>query len=564
VIASLTRRELLAAFLGAPFLAACRAGRPAQLPFEGELLGNDVRIGHRLRAPRIVGSREAFAEGPGPPSAAAAPESRDGLRTSRTSVLIVGAGVAGLSAAWRLERAGVRDFRILELERDAGGTARGGRGAISPYPWGAHYVPCPLPHARVTVRLLEELGAVSRGPDGELVFDDRHLCRAPQERLFVLDRWYEGLFPRAGASANDRAERARFDAEIRRLAALRDGRGRKAFAIPHEAGADDTDLAALDRVSAAEWLDERGFRSARLRWWLEYGCRDDYGADLAGTSAWAALHYHAARSWDGGDEDVLTWPEGNARVVGHLERVAGARLETGALVTRISPPLPPRGAEVTVVWHLKDEVERIQADHVILAIPHHVAARVFPHPRVVEAAKEFRSGAWLTANVTLRRRPRSRGFPECWDNVLHGSSSLGYVVATHQSDRHGGPPGATVWTWYLSLTDADARAAHRWLAGLTWREAADLVVTDLRRAHPDVEECISRLDVWRWGHAMIRPRPGFVFSDLRRRASERIGDVHFAHSDLSALPLVEEAQWHGVRAAEEVLARRGVRVESWR
>jgi hypothetical protein len=201
---------------------------------------------------------------------------------------------------------------------------------------------------------------------------------------------------------------------------------------------------------------------------------------------------------------------------------------------------------------------------VILAIPHHVAARVFPHPRVVEAAKEFRSGAWLTANVTLRRRPRSRGFPECWDNVLHGSSSLGYVVATHQSDRHGGPPGATVWTWYLSLTDADARAAHRWLAGLTWREAADLVVTDLRRAHPDIEECITRLDVWRWGHAMIRPRPGFVFSDLRRRASEAIGDVHFAHSDLSGLPLVEEAQWHGVRAAEEVLARRGVRVESWR
>jgi phytoene dehydrogenase-like protein len=556
VTATLTRRELLAAFLGAPFLAACRAGRPA---------------------PRITGlSTDAFGS-PGSPDHPFAPSPSpgssvfprtpgSGLRTSRTSVLVVGAGVAGLSAAWRLERAGVRDFRILELERDAGGTARGGRGAISPYPWGAHYVPCPLPHARATVRLLEELGAVARGPEGGLGFDEAQLCRAPKERLFVLDRWYEGLFPRAGASADDRAELARFDLEIARLAALRDGRGRKVFAIPHEAGGDDADLAALDRISAADWLEERGFRSARLRWWLEYGCRDDYGADLAGTSAWAALHYHAARSWDGGDEDVLTWPEGNARVIRHLERVAGARLETGALVTAIVPGdgSTRRGAEVTVFWHLKDELERIHADHVILAIPHHAAARVFPHPRVVEAAKAFRSGAWLTANVTLRHRPRSRGFPECWDNVLHGSRSLGYVVATHQSDRHGGPPGATVWTWYLSLTDADERAAHRWLAGLTWREAADLVVTDLRRAHPDVEECITRLDVWRWGHAMIRPRPGFVFSDLRRRASEPIGDVHFAHSDLSGLPLVEEAQWHGVRAAEEILARRGVRGETWR
>jgi hypothetical protein len=41
-----------------------------------------------------------------------------------------------------------------------------------------------------------------------------------------------------------------------------------------------------------------------------------------------------------------------------------------------------------------------------------------------------------------------------------------------------------------------------------------------------------------------------------------VGDVHFAHSDLSGLPLFEEAQWHGIRAAEEILAKRAVRTES--
>ena len=60
------------------------------------------------------------------------------------------------------------------------------------------------------------------------------------------------------------------------------------------------------------------------------------------------------------------------------------------------------------------------------------------------------------------------------------------------------------------------------------------------------------------GHA----RPGFVFGPERRRARAPIGDVHFAHADLSGLPLFEEAQHQGIRAAEEILAQRGVPFES--
>ena len=48
----------------------------------------------------------------------------------------------------------------------------------------------------------------------------------------------------------------------------------------------------------------------------------------------------------------------------------------------------------------------------------------------------------------------------------------------------------------------------------------------------------------------------------RLRAHVPLGDVHFAHTDLSGLPLLEEAQYHGIRAAEEILARRRIPVES--
>lgn len=529
----LSRRELLHLFLGAPVAAACRGARAPELAFPGEIAGGPDRAGHLLREGAL-------------PSPA---------RRSRTGVLVVGAGIAGLSAAWRLARAGVEDFRVLEVDSAPGGTARGGAGPVSPFPWGAHYLPCPLPHARAALALVEEMGACTLAADGTPTFDEAQLVRAPQERLFVADRWYEGIYPHVGASGADLAELQRFRDEVARLSALRDGRGRKAFAVPRAHGSDDADFAALDRRSMAEWLAERGYGSPRLRWWIEYGCRDDYATSLETTSAWAALHYHACRSWTGGQEDLLTWPEGNAHVAAHLARRAGARLETGTVVLRVEPRA--RGAEV-LAWRPATGAERISADHVVLAVPRKLAARLLPGAGLAPGAAEFESGAWLTANVTLRRRPRARGFPEAWDNVLFGSRSLGYVVATHQADRHGGPPGATVWTWYLSLHDRDERTAQRWLEALTWREAAELVVADLRRAHPDIAECVERLDVWRWGHAMVRPRPGFAFSRARREAARPVGDVHFAHSDLSGLPLLEEAQWQGIRAAEEILARRGV------
>lgn len=534
----LGRRELLAFFLGAPAAAACRGLSAPEIRFEGRIAGSADALGHRLRAGFL----------PRPDAESTCP------------VVIVGAGIAGLSAAWRLARAGVREARILELDDAPGGTARGGEGPVSPFPWGAHYLPCPLPHARATVELLLEMGAASRDPEGRLAFDEAQLCRAPQERLFVADRWTEGLFPSPGASLDDLAELARFRAEAARLSRLVDARGRRAFAVPMAHGTDDAEVAALDRISMADWLESQGYRSPRLRWYLEYACRDDYGSTLGSTSAWAGLHYFASRTEGGGPDELLTWPEGNARIVRHLARAAGPGLETGAAVLRVERR--PRGAAVLAFRPATGRAERILADHVILAVPRRLAARMLPDPRLAAQAREFRSGAWLVANLTLGRRPRSRGFPEAWDNVLYGSRSLGYVVATHQSDRHGGPPGATIWTWYLPLVEEDEAASHRWLEGLSWREAAEIVVADLRRAHPDIGECLQRLDVWRWGHAMIRPRPGFVFGPARSQASRPLGDVHFAHSDLSGLPLFEEAQYHGVRAAEEILARRGIRSPS--
>lgn len=520
---SLTRRDLLTTFLGAPFAAAaCRRGeQPVAIP-PGVIVGASDEVGHRLRG--------ALPERP------AQWESHD--------VAIVGAGIAGLAAAWRLASAGVKDVLLLELEPDAGGTSRAG----AAFPWGAHYVIAPTEEDRVTRRLLTAMEVMQ---DGEVA--EQFLCRDPQERVYYRGRWYEGLYLEAGASAGDLAQLARFQKEIEAWMRWRDARGRPAFAIPLSRCSDDAEVTALDRISAATWMDARGFTSPRLRWFVEYATRDDYGTLLETTSAWAAIFYFAAH----GERPAVTWPEGNGRIVTFLRQ--HAPLRTGWLAAAITPD--DEGADIVAVRG--EEAIGIRARRVIFAAPQFVASRVIRPWREDSPAtgSPFEYGSWMVANIGLRARPKSNGFSLAWDNVLYESPSLGYVVATHQRGIDHGP---TVFTYYYPLTGGDIRAERQRLLSAGRDEWADVALTDLSRAHPEIRQLAERVDIMRWGHAMVRPRPGFIWSDARRKAATPYRGIHFANTDLSGIALCEEALDHGVRAAEEVLATMRESVDSWR
>jgi hypothetical protein len=155
----------------------------------------------------------------------------------------------------------------------------------------------------------------------------------------------------------------------------------------------------------------------------------------------------------------------------------------------------------------------------------------------------------------LKDRPKlsAHDFPLAWDNVLYESPSLGYVVATHQRGLDRGP---TVLTYYYPLVDENAPAARARLLETDWRGWAEVTLSDLSRAHPDIRNLVERLDVMRWGHAMIRPRTGFMWGQARRDAAKPFRSIHFAHSELSGVALFEEAFDVGLRVANEVLSLR--------
>jgi hypothetical protein len=186
------------------------------------------------------------------------------------------------------------------------------------------------------------------------------------------------------------------------------------------------------------------------------------------------------------------------------------------------------------------------------------AAPAFLLPYLLDGSlsfHDFEYSPWLTANLVLDRWPRSSGVEAAWDNVIFDSPGLGYVVATHQSLATEMP--RTIWTYYWALAEGSPHANRLWLQEQTWEALAARILTDLRRAHTDIDDCVSRVDIMRFGHGMIRPTVGFLTAASRRRLSAGEQGLFFAHSDVSGLSLFEEAHEGGVRAADKALARLG-------
>ena len=445
----------------------------------------------------------------------------------KRAVVIIGGGIAGLSAAWWLHKKGFRDFVLLEMNEQAGGNSRWGENEITAYPWAAHYVPVPGPKAVYVRELFGDLGVLNKGQ-----WEERYLCFSPQERLFLYGRWQDGIEPAIGLSAADREQFKKLEDLIHGFRATGN------FTVPMEVGLSDS-TAQLDGISFADWLREQGMNSRILNWYLNYCCRDDYGATAGNTSAWAGIQYFASREPE--EKGPLTWPEGNGWIVRRLLERLGSFVQCDRLVHRIS--------EGTKQVRILAGDTEYRAEFVIFAAP------TFLAPYLIEGMaplRDFEYSPWLTANLTLERLPDSYGTDPTWDSVFMDSPTLGYVDATHQSLRS--HIERTVWTFYWALAEGSPSENRRMLLTKDWGDWKESILHDLERVHPDIRKCVSRIDVMRMGHAMARPKVGAIFSSERRRLAKSGGRVLFANSDLSGFSIFEEAQYRGVHAAERVLS----------
>lgn len=558
------RRQFLATAAAATALAGCHE---APRTLQGGFAGIDLARGHALRDRLQSGKLPA----PGV--------------VRRAQVIIAGGGVAGLAAARSLRLAGIDDFVLLELEDQPGGNSRGGMVKGLACPLGAHYLPVPGNDAREVQDLLEELGLRQRVA-GRWQYDERHLCHSPQERLYRDGEWQEGLLPVQGVGAGTLAQYRQFSALVQALGkaarftmpVLKSLEAKRPLPPTHQ---------ALDALVFDDWLVQQGLEDAHLRWYLDYCCRDDYGAGTARVSAWAGIHYFASRhgfSAPGDDappeqDGVLTWPEGNGWLTQRLAAPlrAGGQLRTGCSVLRISEGR--HGVEVDAYNHTTESVERWQAPRAIVALPVFVAARVVQQAPAFlrEAAQRLHWAPWLVANIHIDAPLLDHpGAAPAWDNVLYQDANpggLGYVNAGHQRlDPRAALTAPTVLSYYQAL--GDVPQGREQLATQPWTHWAQAALATLGGPHPDLARRATRVEVTRYGHAMSIPTPGTLGflskiglqrpSGMRKQLSNgeqnrwlptpTTARLAFAHADWSGYSVFEEAFTRGHGAGLAVLA----------
>jgi NAD(P)-binding Rossmann-like domain len=501
---------------------------------QGKLLGPDFGSGHALRAP----------------VAEHVPR-----RVLNTEVVIVGGGVAGLACAWWLGQRGFHDFLLLEMEAESGGNARGGSQNGLRHPWGAHYLPVPDASNLPLMSFLQEHDVVTgMDRDNRPIFNELYLCHAPEERLQMHGVWQNGLVPNTGLSADERAQIHRFFEEIEVWKKVIGSDGKRAFAIPAEMSSQDPETLRLDSLTMAAYLQEKGYDSAHLKWYLDYCCRDDYGTTLQESSAWAGIHYFAARTGGGPNAesgDVLTWPEGNAWLIARLQQ--GLAANRKILQRQMVFALENTADGVTALVHdlvKPNDWARVSARAAVFSGPQFVAKHVVRgYDRSLENVDY---APWLVANMRVNFEGHSLLKGIYWDNVPYGRNSLGYVYAGHQTLTQY-PPREGVLTWYEPLTHLSPADARKWLLEADYEVLKARVLADMEHMHPGISAHIQALDIWRWGHGMVRPVPGLLWGDGLKALREPIGKIHFAHSDLSGISIFEEAFHRGVVAADAVL-----------
>jgi hypothetical protein len=477
-----------------------------------------------------------------------------------TDVVILGSGIAGLTAAWKLRREKHERFVIIDGPEPYGNAAGGRYGDLA-YPTGAHYLPLPTAESFHVREILHDLGVLQGDPAAARPrYDERYLLHGPEDRVLFQGKWQEGLLPKEGVPAWELAEHERFQKRMEQLRSARGKDGKRLFALPIVQSSSDAEWLALDRLDIKTWLTQNGYRSRALHWYVDYCCRDDYGTSYEQVSAWAGLHYFCSRGGgaaNAADGAWLTWPGGLHPIAAGLDHAAGNRRRAGSVVSLTEDK---RGV-TALCFELVDGQPRsytVRARKAICAMPLFVAARVVPAIKDYgfDAARDLpRYAPWMVANFLMHTMPRELPHaPLSWDNVVYGGKGLGYVVSTHQDIRVA-PPEKSVFSAYIAVSDSTPEAARAWMERASPDQLLELASADLKQAYGrKLARCAERVDITLRPHAMASPRAGFRSNRGLQALRAHDGAILFAHADLSGYSIFEEASWWGYQAALKILA----------
>jgi oxygen-dependent protoporphyrinogen oxidase len=435
-------------------------------------------------------------------------------------VVVVGGGIAGLSAAWELRD---RDVLVLEAEDRAGGRLMSeprGRYWLN---FGGHVL---AGVDSATGRLLAATGVEARDVPGILT------ALATNGRVLAGGR-VETYPLRLRLTRSERFALIRAGARVR-LAVLEYGRMSRRRAGESEADRRARVLAYRDDHTFADFL---GHVPAEVDAIFRPTIRRSSGEPEQVSAGYGIGYFQLVWDRKGGlTRNVLG---GSARLPQAITAALGERVRTGARVDRVVAD----GEGVTV--HRGGE--RLRARFAVVAAPAFVAGEILEGipAETTDALGRIAYGPYVVGAL-VTDEPGPMPYDGIYA-VATPKASFNMLFNTANVTRGPGPrdPGGTLMV-YSAAGLADA------LAGRDDEEVARIYAEDVARIFPAVAGHIREVRIRRWPHGLPHPRPG---RHLLQPALERpLGNVFLA-GDYLGTTYVDTAVTTGTSAAHQIRRR---------
>ena len=455
--------------------------------------------------------------------------------TSAEPVVIVGAGIAGLTAAWRLHQAGV-PVRVLEAQNRVGGRMHSLRGHFADgqvVELGGELID--TGHARLR-SLCQELG---------LALDDL----ADETAGLARDTWFFGGQLRSETEVVEAflPLAAHMEADLATL-----GEGDVTYRTPN--GAEELDLMPL-----SAWFDRAG-ASGWIRALLEVAYATEYGLELGDQSSLNLLMMIDVKPEPfkvfGESDERFRVRGGNDSVPAALARALGSRIETSSVLEAVGQGADGRLA-LTVRRGSASHV--VPASYVVLALPFtllrdvRIDVELPPAKRKAIAELGYGTNAKLMVGFSdrvWRARHRTNGslmsdlaFQTTWETSRHQSGRAG-VLTNFTGARHGVALGHGSAADQAAALVRDLEAV--W-PGVTAARAGQKEVRFHWPSHPWTRGSYASYRVGQW-------------TALCGAEGEPVGRLHFAgeHCSLSAQGFMEGGCDTGEAAASAILQQMGL------
>jgi protoporphyrinogen oxidase len=429
--------------------------------------GEDNRICHQVRDGKVFTR---------PPAAA------------RHDVVIVGGGVSGLAAAYRLQQ---RDFLLLEKEPHWGGNAYAMEHEGSTYGTGSAF----LTKDEYAYQFAKEIGLEPlpiNSSDASILHGE-----------LVLDTWGEGL------------DKLPYDLSIRE--------GFKRFRNELVGINVEKRRQELFNQPFSDFL--KGYPEELTQWWDSFG-PSNWGATSADTAAGLAIESLQEMVEESRADDRYTWPGGLGAVTKRLAEILQPkyqdRMRTGATIVAVVSGKQ----EVQVTYLLAGELKTVAAKAVIMATPKFITRRIVEGlpEKQRDAMHEIRYIPYPVVNLIFDKAVFNHGY----DTWCPGNAFTDFVVADWVIRKQPGyQQKFNILSCYTPMKEEERSSL---LSETGARGIATKVLSDFQKLMPGTNVDPVEVHIYRRGHPLYMSTPG-LYTQVQPLARHPMDRVFFANTD---------------------------------